>query len=302
MDHKHNRLQRLAKWIAISIGVLILLLYIGLPVGMGIYTLLPIRSTVYSTPVGFEDVTLRTEDGVQLQGWYHRPGNSAPVNGAAIILLHGAGGSREAVRSYAGMLAGEGYGVLAVDLRGHGGSDGKTNRLGWQGTRDIGAAVDFLQGRQEVRAIGGLGISMGGEALLGAADRYPQIRAIAADGATRRSTAELLALESERPLVRNFTARVMFAAVRLFGGEAAPEPLLDAMLASGDTQFLLIAAGDNAQESAFNQLFAQTLGSRASLWIVPNASHTAAFSMYPEEYRERLTAFFQEALNGVDAP
>jgi len=49
---------------------------------------------------------------------------------------------------------------------------------------------------------------MGGEVLLGAASQYPSITAIAADGATRRSTEELLALESERPLVRNFTARV----------------------------------------------------------------------------------------------
>ena len=42
--------------------------------------------------------------------------------------------------------------------------------------------------------------------------------AIVADGATRRSVDELLALPSERPLVRNFTARVMYAAVRILMG------------------------------------------------------------------------------------
>jgi pimeloyl-ACP methyl ester carboxylesterase len=298
---KNNRLKHIFKWVAITAGVLLLLLYIGLPAGMGIYTLTPARSEVGSPPPGFEEVSLQTEDGVQLQGWYRTPLNGELHSGAAIILLHGASGSRESVRSYAEMLAGEGYGVLALDLRGHGESSGKTNRLGWQGTQDVGAAVEFLQGRPEVSAIGGLGISMGGEALLGAADRYPQIRAIAADGATRRTTTELLALESERSLVRNFTARVFFAAVRLFGGEPAPGPLLDAMVASGDTQFLLIAAGNNEQETAFNRVFAQTLGSRASLWVAPNASHTAAFSMYPEEYKGRLLAFFDAALKGGGA-
>ena len=50
---------------------------------------------------------------------------------------------------------------------------------------------------------------------------------IAADGATTRSLDELLALPSERPLVRNFTARVMYAAVQILSGETPPVPLLD---------------------------------------------------------------------------
>src|SRR5690606_19488500 len=168
-----------------------------------------------------------------LKGWYR-----APANGAAILLLHGAGSSRESVRPYATFLVRHGYGVLALDLRGHGESAGKTNKLGWQGTRDVGAAVAFLQDRDEVQAIGGLGLSMGGEVLLGAAADYPAIGAIVADGATRRCTAELRALESERPLVRNFTARVWYAIVGLLTGEAPPRPLLDAMLASPSTRFL----------------------------------------------------------------
>jgi hypothetical protein len=91
----------------------------------------------------------------------------------------------------------------------------------------VGAAVAFLQEQPEVQAIGGLGLSLGGEVLLGTASQHPAIRAIAADGASRRSTAELLALETERPLVRSFTARFMYASVRLFSGETPPKPLLD---------------------------------------------------------------------------
>ena len=112
-----------------------------------------------------------------LAGWY-----KPPLNGAVIILIHGAGGSREGMRPYAAMLARHGYGVLALDLRGHGASTGRTNRFGWQGTQDVGAAVAFLQARDEVKAIGGLGSSLGGEVLLGAASKYPALKAIAADG------------------------------------------------------------------------------------------------------------------------
>lgn len=267
--------------------------YLGIPVGAAVYTILPNRQVVAAAPAGFEEVSLATEDGVTLKGWYR-----APANGAAILLLHGAGSSRESIRPYATFLVRHGYGVLALDLRGHGESAGKTNKLGWQGTRDVGAAVAFLQDRDEVQAIGGLGLSMGGEVLLGAAADYPAISAIVADGATRRCTAELRALESERPLARNFTARVWYASVGLLTGEAPPRPLLDAMVASPSTRFLLIAAGRNALERSFNRLFATTLGSRASLWVAPEADHIGAFVVNPEAYEQRVIAFFQAELLG----
>jgi hypothetical protein len=140
-----------------------------------------------------------------------------------------------------------------------------------------------------------VGLSLGAEVLLGAASTYPQLQAIVADGATRRSLDELLALPSERPLVRNFTARVMFLTVQALSGEQPPNPLLpDSMQAAASTRFLLIAAGANAQEVAFNQLFAQTVGQRATLWVAPNASHTGAFGMYPQDYEARVIGFFDQ--------
>ena len=281
------RIKSLLKWLGILLLAAVVILYLLLPAGLGIYVVLPIRASVGQPPQGFEEVTLRAADGVELQAWYR-----AATNGRAIILLHGASGSRESVRPYAEMLSRHGYGVLAVDLRGHGESQGKMNRLGWQGTLDVGAAVEFLEGRSEVQAIGGLGISMGAEVLLGAASQYPSIQAIAADGATRRSLEELLALESERPLVRNFTARVMYATVRLFSGQKPPKPLLDSMIESGSTRFLLIAGGGNTLEVAFNEMFAERLGNRAALWIAPEAEHVQAFRLYPAEYEHRLIEFF----------
>ena len=289
-----SRLRGVLRGIGIGLGALVLLLYLGLPAGLAIVAVFPVRAAVGSRPEGFEDVVLHTDDGVQLEGWYRPPGN-----GAVIILLHGAGGSRQEVRPYAEMLAAHGYGVLALDLRGHGESQGKTNRLGWQGTLDVGAAVDFLRMRSEVRHIGGLGISMGGEVLLGAASAYPAIEAMATDGATRRCIEELLALEAERSLVRNFTARVMYATVEQLTGDQPPKPLLQSMTESEQTQFLLIAGGSNALEVSFNQMFKAALGNRAALWIAPGAEHTAAFSRYPQEYEQRLVEFFDRAFRAA---
>jgi pimeloyl-ACP methyl ester carboxylesterase len=293
MKKRNSRFVAVLRWIAIALGVVVVLLYLGLPVGIGIVTVLPVKAAGGQPPDGFAEVSLQAEDGVRLTGWY-RP----PRNGAAILLLHGAGGSKESMRAYAEMLVRQGYGVLALDLRGHGQSQGQTNRLGWQGTLDVGAAVGFLQAQEGVAHIGALGSSMGGEVLLGAASAYPAIEAVVADGATRRSLEEYLALEQNRPLVRNFTARVMFATVQVLSGSQPPLPLLTSMQNAQATRFLLIAAGNNALETSFNQLFAGTLGSRASLWIVPGVDHTGAFARYPDLYEQQVMAFFQSALAG----
>ena len=169
MKSKPARRRRVLRWMAFSPRGRLVVLYLLLPVGVGVSVVLPFKETVGLPPAGFESISLTTDDEVTLAGWY-----KPPLNDAVIILIHGAGGSREGLRPYAEMLARHGYGVLALDLRGHGASAGHTNRFGWQGTRDVGAAVDFLKTRGEVKAIGGLGSSLGGEVLLGAASAYPE--------------------------------------------------------------------------------------------------------------------------------
>lgn len=291
MKSKISKRFHFLRSISFLIIIIILGLYVILPVVMGIAAIFPGQETVGEPPDGFDDITFVTDDNIRLAGWYVPPSNKA-----VIILLHGAGGSREQLRPYAKFLSDHGYGVLALDLRGHGASDGKTNRLGWQGTEDVAAAVKYLLAQPEVEFIGGLGLSMGGEVLLGAASDLPEITAVVADGATRRCTEELLALPSERPLVRNFTARVMFSTVQILSGEKPPKPLLESMVETETTQFLLIAGGAETQEVDFNQLFVEAVGESANLWIAPNASHVGAFSLYPDEYERRILEFLDKNL------
>ncbi len=288
---------KLKSFVRIVLAVIVIVLaglYLVLPIGMGVAAVAPVKETVGQPPEGYEAVQLRADHGVTLAAWYARP-----ANGAVIILLHGAGGSREAMRPYGELLRHHGYGVLAVDLRGHGQSEGKTNRLGWQGTADVGAMVQFLESRAEVEKIGGLGLSMGAEVLLGAASTYPALKAIVADGASRRCTAELLALPEKRSLAESFVARVMYATVQVLSRTQPPKPLLDSMVEAPSTRFLLIAAGAVPLEVAFNQLFADTVGMRASLWVVPGATHMGALEHFPDEYETRTLAFFDETLQVV---
>lgn len=89
--------------------------YIGLPVAMAVAAVWPSHAEVGPAPAGFTDAGLTTSDGVRLAAWY-----APSKNGAAVILVHGAGGSRESVNPLASMLVEHGYGVLSLDTRGMG--------------------------------------------------------------------------------------------------------------------------------------------------------------------------------------
>ncbi len=275
----------MVRWVLLALGIASIGLYVLLPAGLGVVAVWPARAAAEPLPEGFAAARIETGEGRTLAAWY-RPAE----NGVAIVVLHGAGGTRASAREHAEFLAASGYGVLAIDLRGHGESVGKTNRLGWQGTADVRAAVAFLKA-QGVGRVGGLGLSMGGEILLGAAAEIRELEAIVADGATRRSLADLLALPSERPLYRNFTARVMYGTVALLSRDQEPTPLMESMLAARTTRFLLIAAGRNELEVRFNELYASALGPRGALWVVPDAEHTQALARHPQEYEVRVLRF-----------
>ena len=105
-----------------------------------------------------------------------------------------------------------------------------------------------------------------------------------------------LAPPSELPIVCSFTARAMYPAVRLLAGERPPTPLLNEMVRAAWTSFLLVAAGENDQEVASNEIFTQALGGQAELWVAPGVAHTGAYSRHPDEYERRLLAFLDSRL------
>ncbi len=292
MKLKLPKRRRLLRGCGILVVIAPLLLYIVLPAAFGIAAIWPENADAGDPPAGFTDITLTTSDNVQLAAWY-----IPPTNGAVIILVHGAGHGRQSVRGHAEMLAGQGFGVLAINARGFGDSEGSINRFGWQGTLDVGAAVAYLENQPDVEAIGGLGISMGGEILLGASSAYPQIEAIISDGATSRSVEEYQALPKNESIWRNFTNRVLTLSVRLLSGDAPPKPLLDSMMEADTTRFLYIAAGDVDTEIEFNERFLDQVGAeRAALWVVPDVGHTGGFGKYREEYEARVIEFFETNL------
>ena len=145
------------------------------------------RQTVPAANLGaaHENVSFRTSDGLELQGWY-----VPSKNGAAVIAFPGRSGPQAHTR----MLVSHGYGVLLFDRRGEGKSEGDSNLLGWGGDKDILAAVEFLKARPDVDPgkIGGIGLSVGGELMLQAAAETDELAAVVSEGAGTRQLSEQL--------------------------------------------------------------------------------------------------------------
>ncbi|HEX6389067.1 MAG TPA: alpha/beta fold hydrolase [Solirubrobacteraceae bacterium] len=86
------------------------------------------------------------------------PQSGDPARGG-VLILHGAGSAKESHHDYARACAAGGLAALAVDLRGHGASDGA---LGAGALDDVAALASTLREEAGVTAIGLRGSSMGG--------------------------------------------------------------------------------------------------------------------------------------------
>ena len=177
--------------------------------------------------------------------WY------VPSHNGAALVLHGAGSTRSAVLSHGVVLARHGYGVLMLDTRGHGRSEGRAMDFGWFGDPDIHAAASFLARRADVdpERIGVVGLSMGGEQAIAAAGTDPRIKVAIAEGVTGMQAADHGWLPRGVKRDRTRPRVVLFEAADLMTDASKPMPMRDAIAAMGPKSLLLIAGGATTSEA-----------------------------------------------------
>jgi pimeloyl-ACP methyl ester carboxylesterase len=259
------------------------------------------RTAVGSTTPGdrglaYDDVEFATSDGVQLSGWY-----VPSTNGAAVVMLHGSGSTRSNLLDRAVVVAGHGYGVLLFDARGHGRSDGRAMDFGWYGDLDTEAAVSFVASRPDVDPgrIAVLGTSMGGEEAIGAAAADPRIRAVVAEGATNRTSADkawLSDVHGWRGTITEGIETMVFAATDLLTSADPPIALRDAATTAAPRPVLLLAGGNMPDEADAGRYIQGGSPETVELWVVPGSGHTAALDTDPGAWEQRVTGFLDEAL------
>lgn len=133
--------------------------------------LLHARGFVPGYGVPHEDLTLRTRDGLMLEGSY-LPGPAGTGRGPATLLVHGFGSHRrKPAYAYLAEELSDVGAVLALDLRGHGRSEGFST-LGLAETLDVAAGAAWLR-RRGHPWVAVIGVSMGATAAVRSAGTGP---------------------------------------------------------------------------------------------------------------------------------
>ena len=197
------------------------------------------------------------------------------------------------------MLARNGYGVLLFDRRGEGESDGDPNIFGWGGEKDVHAAVEFLEARDDVEPgrIGGIGFSVGGEMMLEAAAESDGLKALVSDGAGIRSLRETLAIPETRLMLEaSLVHAALTPGVALFSNNLPPPSLEDVSARISAPVFFVYADPGSGGEAELTQVYYDAAQEPKEIWLVPGAEHTGGIDSRPEEYERRVVGFFDEAL------
>jgi hypothetical protein len=275
---------------ALTLAAAVAAFWLVVPVAIAILATHRPRAAVEPVDLGrpFEEVTIETSDGLELAGWY-----VPSRNGAAVLSYPTRSGKVQQAR----MLARHGYGVLLLDARGYDGSDGDPNVFGWAGARDIHAGVTWLQRRADVEdgRIGGIGFSVGGEAMLQAAAENDGLRAVVSEGAGVRSVREDV-LYGPRGWLALPASALQTAAVAIMSGTRPPPALTDVAARIAPRPVFLVYAGRGAGGEELTPDYYRAAGQPKRLWRIDEAGHVGGFEARPREYEQRVVGFFDRAL------
>ena len=242
----------------------------------------------------YEDVSLRTSDGLTLKGWFF------PVRGTrAAILIHGRNANRTEFEGrsehIADFLIADGFSVLLFDLRGHGDSDGERFSLGQFERLDVASAIDFVASRGFAEnRIALLGISLGAGTAIQELLLHPKVGAIVSDSSyTDASTIVTEKLQQEAGVPGFFTPGVLFMTKIAFGLDGDQVRPIEIVRAHPERAFLFIHCDADGLVPVHHaqDLFAASANPASALWIAHDCNHAAADDRYPAEYRMRVIAF-----------
>jgi pimeloyl-ACP methyl ester carboxylesterase len=284
--------------------MLVLLLTLSLGYfGVGLLVVLwmtsPRRKSPGATPasvgLGYEEVEILSTDGVRLSAWW------VPAEGSSLaaVLIPGWGGHKfdEHLLQTIPVYHGAGYGVLLLDLRAQGESEGARRTLGYREVRDVRGALAWLRHQgYRLDQVVLHGWSMGGSTVLRAAPGTGIAAVVEEAGC-----ADLpLLLRDEIPEFVRF-GRLLRPAI-LLAGRLFPDfdpwdvvPKKEAAMLSDEGVPLFIIHSPEDEIVPYEQ--ARILAAaypEASVWKLEGYGHVEAYE-HPE-YAQRLRAFLDTSL------
>lgn len=246
----------------------------------------------------FETVEFTTSDGLILKGWFIPSVRDTPKT---IIMCHGWGGNRGDLLQTTNFLHDAGFNLFYFDFRASGESQGAVSSVGYLEAKDFEAALEFLRQRKPETEghIGAYGTSMGGSVAIYSASRHPELRCVLVEDAFcsyNQVVGRWGWIKMSLPYYPLIPMILFFVRLRLgidpetFSpiykvDKISPRPV---MFIHGDLDALVPV-------KEIKRLFHKA-GNPKDLFIVPGAAHGKCSDTGGEEYRKRVSRFFNENL------
>jgi fermentation-respiration switch protein FrsA (DUF1100 family) len=283
-------------WVLLALTVLTLG-YLGVGLFVAARLSAPSHQPQELTPADFgleyREASIQSTDGLELAGWWVPGSHPSRV----VVLVPGLEGEKsdKHVLETASIYAEAGYGVLMIDLRAQGGSEGERITMGYKEVRDVRGALSWLEERgfapDEVVLHG---FSMGGATVLGAAPGSG-VAAVVEEG----SYASLpLILRQRLPeasgLPPLFTPG-MLSMAKLFLGidpwAVRPEEDAQRLCEEEGVPLLIIHSRDDEEVPFGHAERIEKACPEAAFWKIEGYEHVGAYA-HPH-YRERLLNFLR---------
>ena len=261
----------------------------------------------------FEALTIPSA-GVDLPAWWIPARGGAP--GPAVLLVHGWESARDRTLPNAQILNAIGIHVLTLDVRGHGENPGEELPLtAGEFGLDALAGVRALLEREDVRAVGILGHSMGGIGALLAAAAEPRVAAVVAASTPAdpyrltRQTFRLAKLPLPGPFawpLAWLTTHVFLAPRGHTVGSVSAARAIETytgpvLLIHGDAD-RVVPVGHLArlEDAARNAREDEPAAGEVEVLLIPDGEHSWLYEF--AAYRGAVARFFTEELGGPMEP
>jgi fermentation-respiration switch protein FrsA (DUF1100 family) len=221
----------------------------------------------------YEDVTLKTPEGIALSCWLIRA--TAPK--ATVIYLHGVSECKIVGLPMACELHNLGYNVFLYDSRRHGDSGGRYCTYGFYEKHDARAVISYLEGRTDICAgrIGLFGSSMGAAVAIQVASIDTRVVALISESgfATLRTIFD----EYQKRMIklpwhylRNIVIKRSEHLAHFKANAVSP---LEAVRNVHVPIFILHGTADTLIASRYSEMVFANANEPKELWLIPGAKH-----------------------------
>jgi len=252
--------------------------------------------------LAYEDVAFDVPTGETVRGWLvPAPQDAKDI---AVVALHGRSGDRRGQLGHVSMLNNLGAGVLLIDMRENGLSDGDDRgmALGFREAEDAVAAARELRARGYEKVVL-FGCSLGGATAILAAAQDPSIDAVIAESAIARFE-DFVAEGADRRFgmigisarwATAWWARLVVDHTRGRIGLSSYAAPADVIESIAPRPVLLIHGGkDRWVAETHAQALKEKGGPSVDYWLIAEAGHCDGGAFAGDEYRARVAALIEQ--------